>query len=195
MSESDNDRDYAGAVDQLQADMAKHQRMFNGGNVTSEANQKLAIETVQRLERQHAEEALRPAAAPPPPPAPVPHHVERKELNGHVYTVDKSTTDVRPYRTATQFEREVLRHAMPRIELLLTKLETGLLGQPSWRDRTLAATFFKVKSLEARQSAKFDLADEYEQRYQQDLYELLEESNKTFGDWRNDAPKPLIIGV
>jgi hypothetical protein len=191
--ENDTDRDYAGAVGQLEADMARHQRDIAGAEVTADSNHRLAVDIVQRLERQHAEEARQPQAPAAPAPEQPAHEVERREINGHVYTLDKSTTDTQPYRTASQFEHDVIRHAMPRIEYLMTLKESGIAGGPSWHDRTCAAMYFKVKQTEARQSFRFDLVDEYERRFQQDLYELLEESNKSFGDWRKDAPKKLII--
>lgn len=193
MAENDTDRDYAGAVEQLQADMARHQRDIAGVPVTAESNQQLAVDIVQRLERQHADEARQPKLSPPPAPTQPAHQVERREINGQIYTLDKSTTDTQPYRTATQFEHDVVRHAMPRIQHLMTLKESATGGGPSWAQRTMAAMFFKVKQHEARQSCLFDLADEYERRFQLDLYELLEASNKDFGDWRKDTPQKLIL--
>jgi hypothetical protein len=179
------DRDFLEGVDALQADLARHQRL-TGAEVTATANQAFAIATIERLERQ---EPAAPAVAVPPPPE---RDGYRREVNGKVWTLDKAPAE-RPYRNATEFEANVMRHAMPRIELLRTKKDSGPLGSPSWSTRLDAALYFKVKQLEARVSFRFDLADEYEQRFMLDLYELLEASNASFGDWRKDAPTKLIV--
>jgi hypothetical protein len=79
--------------------------------------------------------------------------------------------------------------------MLMTKRDTGPLGQPSWQTKTLAAMYWKVKSLEAIKGGKPDEATVYERAFQQDLTELLEASNASFGDWRKDAPTKLIVGA
>lgn len=192
----DTDPDYQGAVDALQADMARHQRLYGGGDVTATANQELAIATIERLEKEHAAQAgrIQPPVAPPPMPTPEP--VQARELNGHKWTVDhKTDAPERPFRNATEFEANVMQHAMPRVKHLLSLRESGPLGSPSWHTRTVAAMYFKVRSLEAHKSGRQDLADQYDQRFMQDLYDLLEESNKTFGDWRKSEAPKLIITV
>lgn len=183
------ERDYAGAVDALQRDMRKHQVQF-APEVTADANKKLASETIERLEKQHAEP--QPAAL-VPAPAPA-RAVEIKSVEDRKYTIDVAP-DRPMYRTATQFEHDVLRHAQPRIALLLSKLESGPLGAPSWQVRTLSAMYFKVKSLEAIKSGRSDIAEHYEQAFQLDLAELLEASNASFGDWRKSAPARITSAL
>lgn len=181
------------ARDLLESDMARHQTRFSG-EVTASSNQALAADALQQLDRERAE------SLPPPPSsevsgsAPIEHVVTERELNGQKYKIDVDVDKTPMYRTATEFEHHVLRHAQPRINLLLTKQDEGPFGTPSWRIRTMAALYFKIKSHEAFTSGKTDEADIYDRAFQQDLYELLEASNQPFGDWRKSVPaKPLII--
>jgi len=180
--------------DALEADMAAHERRFNG-EVHAARNQTLAAEAVEQLERMKAETAQTPAPAPVAQPE---RFTERREINGHVYTLDKAPDTTPMFRSATDFERNVLRHALPRVQLLLSKPESGPLGTPSWRMRALAAFYFKTKSHEAATSNRPDEADLFERIYQQDLYELLEASNQPFGDWRKTPEQRpeqgLVIG-
>lgn len=184
------ERDYAGGVDALQADMARHQRQF-APEVTATENQKLAIETIERLEKQDADRPLSADAGGATQP-PLPPVNEKRSVDGREYTLDRAP-DRPMYRTATQFEEQVLKHAQPRLALLMTKEDTGPLGSPSWKMRTLSAMYFKVKSLEAQKAKRLDLAEYYEQAYQLDLSELLEASCQPFGDWRKDAPTKITV--
>ncbi len=176
----------------LEADMARHESRF-AGEVHASRNQALAADALLQLERERAE---RPAVvAPEPTPAPIEHVVHEREINGQRYKLDVAPDKTPMYRTASEFEHQVLRHAMPRIDLLLTKRDEGILGTPSWRMRTLAALYFKVKSHEAFTSGDAGQADVFERAFQQDLYELLESSNQSFGDWRKSIPvtESLIV--
>ena len=184
---SEPDRDYAAGVDALQADMRNHQVRF-APEVTADANKKLAVETIERLEKQDAD--AKPGLA--PAPQSTPQLNEKRTVDGRDYTLDVAP-DRPMYRTATQFERDVLTHAQPRIALLMSKRDTGPLGSPSWQTRTLSAMYFKVKSLEAIKSGRTDLAEYYEQAFQLDLSELLEASCQPFGDWRKDAPTRITV--
>ena len=181
--------DYFEGVDGLQADMRRHQERF-ASEVTATANQALAVAAIERIEKQDAERKIAPPLA---PLASVPdQEVQTKEIDGRTYTLDKAP-DVPMYRSASEFETQVLAHAQPRLEMLLTKQDTGPFGTPSWRDKTLAAMYFKVKSLEAAKAMRTDLAEYYEQAYQLDLSELLEASNQPFGDWRKSPERKLIL--
>ena len=174
--------------DLIEADMASHEARF-GGEVHASRNQMLAAEALRELDRQRAES---PVIAPEPATQPDRLTVKR-ELNGHTYTIDKAPDKTPLYRSATDFEANVLKHAMPRVKLLLSKQDEGPFGTPSWRTRAMAAFYFKIKSHEAATSNRTDEADLYERIYQQDLYELLEASNQPFGDWRkSSAPEPKI---
>lgn len=171
--------------DALEADLAAHQRR-HVGDVTAGTNESLAAEALRLLDKQRAEK--KPVAEPAPD-----RFVHRREVDGKTYTIEKEPDAGPMYRTASEFEANVIRHAQPRIDLLLTKRDEGPLGTPSWHTRTWAALYHKVRSLEARRSGQPDVADLEERIFQQDLYELLEASNQAFGDWRRDAPQKLII--
>lgn len=175
--------------DAIEADMAAHQRRFSG-EVTASKNESLAADALRELDRVKAES---PAVAPAEPIAQPERFTQKRELNGHTYTIDKAPDKTPMYRSATDFEANVLKHAMPRVKLLLSKQDEGPFGTPSWRTRAMAAFYFKIKSHEAATSHKTDEADLYERIYQQDLYELLEASNQPFGDWRKaPTPEPKI---
>jgi hypothetical protein len=96
-------------------------------------------------------------------------------------------------RTASKAEHEFFAHAMPRIELLLTKHETGALGQPSWYQRTLAVMESKSKVAGARIAGLHDYADMLDRRFLLELLALLDDSNRVFGDWKADPEKKLIV--
>lgn len=191
MSEPESKPDYLAGLEGLQEDMANHQRRFSGsGEVTASANQALAAATMERLEKQDADHAVARSMSAPSQPE---RMVQRRSIDGREYTIDKAPAG-QMYRTASEFESQVMAHAEPRIRLLLSKLDTGPFATPSWREKTLAAMYFKVKSLEAIKSGMPDEANVYERAFQQDLYELLESSNQSFGDWRKDVPSKLIVG-
>jgi hypothetical protein len=170
--------------------MASHETRFNG-EVHASRNQALAAEALRDLDKQRSVAVAAPAPIDEPKPE---YFADRREVNGHVYTLDKAPDDKPMFRTATDFERNVMRHALPRVQLLLSKFESGPFGTPSWRMRALAAFYFKTKSLEAAHSNKQTEAELYERIYQQDLYDLLEASNQPFGDWRKSSePGPKIV--
>ncbi len=180
----------------LEEDMARHESRF-AGEVHASRNQMLAAEALEQLERSRAEQVAQPSVA-APEQAPIEHIVQKREINGQRYALDVAPDKTPMYRTSTEFERNVLKHAMPRVDLLLTKRDEGPLGTPSWRTKTLAALYFKIKSHEAFTSGKTAEADIFERAFQQDLYELLEASNQPFGDWRKQKPlqdpdSPLIV--
>ena len=177
--------------DSIEADMAAHEARH--GEVHASRNQSLAATALEEYERTVA-------AAPPTKPevagsAPIVPTVEKREIDGNKYVItrDTETTNKRMFRTASEFESQVLKHALPRLELLMSKKESGPLGSPSWHVRTKAALYFKVKSLEAKAAGQPDLMEYYERAYQLDLEELLESSNQAFGDWRKSPEKKIVV--
>ncbi len=177
------------AVDALREDMALHQR-HTGKLATDASNQALAVSAIVEYEKR-----VEPAPiAQPVETRPVPVGTEVKEIDGKRYIVDHGP-DAPMFRTATDFESQVLARATPRLELLLSKRDSGPLGTPSWSAKVMAAMYFKVKSLEARAAKQMDLAENYERAYQLDVSELLEQSNAIFGDWRILPDKPIIAVV
>ncbi len=85
-------------------------------------------------------------------------------------------------------------HAMPRVELLLTKVETGPLGQPSWAQRTYAVMELQSRVVGLRARGLNQSADDITRRFMFELIELLEASNATFGSWKSDVSNPLLVG-
>jgi hypothetical protein len=179
------------ALDDLQGDMAAHQRRHIG-EVTASANQSLAASAFERLERERAE--AKPVSTPEPVGSlPIETKTERREGEHGAYTV-KTEADKPMLRTATKAEGEFFAKAMPRIELLLTKLETGPLGQPSWHQRVLAVMSHKSKVAGARMSGLHDYADALDRRFLLELLALLDDSSRLFGDWRaDDAPTKVTV--
>jgi hypothetical protein len=177
----------------MQADMAEHQRRFQG-ETTAISNQALAADAFQRLENELAE--AKPIATTKPESIQVPPEEYRREINGQQYKLTTSRCDDVLSRKASPAEAWFIEHAMPRVEMLLTKLETGPLGQPSWNQRVMGAFAFKAKANDLKATKRPELAAEaelLERQFVFQLMEVLEASNATFGDWKKDAPKKLII--
>lgn len=149
--------DMDAALDGLQADMAEHQRRHGAGEVTADANRALAADAIERLDRQRAEAPV------PAPAAPVARpELERREVAGRSYVAGKAPDDITE-RPATETEAWFLEHAMPRIAQLLALREGGVLGQPSWRDRTLAV----MQIYESRQALRVAASNPVELARQQ----------------------------
>ncbi len=179
-------------LDGLQADMAAHQQRFGGGNVTASENQALAVGAIEQLERELADQ--KPAVhMTPEQPAPIATTREIREGEHGRYVVDRGPDAPLDIRKASKAEHEFLTHALPRIELLITKLETGPLGQPSWHQRTLSVLKYKQDSIAFEKAGRPDVAEQLDRRYMLELLGLLEASSVPFGDWRKDAPTKLIV--
>jgi hypothetical protein len=178
-------------LDGLQGDMAAHQERFHGG-ITAEANRSLAVDLVERLDREQSE-SLPPAPVSLAASEPIKESVERREIDGKGYTVTKGP-DAPLLRKANEYELWFLSHALPRIELLLTKMDTGPLGQPSWHQRVLAVLELKSRVSGLRLGNLHDVADALESRYFGELLLLLEESSALFGDWKSDRGTKVMVG-
>lgn len=181
-------------LDGLQADMAAHQARFRG-EVTAEANNRLAVETIQRMERQAAD--ARPAAPAPAHIAPEPIKASTEMVDGTHgrYILDKGPDSPLDTRKASPAQHEYFVHAMARIELLLSKLENGALGQPSWHQRVMAVLGLRLSSLDYTRASRHDVAADLDGRYVLELTRLLDESSAKFGDWRADAPTKISVAV
>jgi hypothetical protein len=177
--------DLTSVRDDLEADMAAHEA--RRGEVHADRNRALAADALRQLERERAGE--KPVQADHNITNAPAREVQHKDIDGKRYTLDKAP-DKPMFRTASEFETNVLKHAQPRLAMLMSKQDSGPLGTPSWRAKTLAAMYFKVKSLEAKAAKQIDLETYYELAYQQDLTDLLESSNQIFGDWRK-TPDPI----
>jgi hypothetical protein len=183
--------DLRGAVDDLRGDMAAHQRV-TGAEVTDARNHSMAADLVQRLEREQSGHV----APPPTPPQQTRQERRRERREGRfgAYHIDTAPGDDVAVREASQAELWFLAHAMPRVELLLSKMETGPLGQPSWRDRVLAVMQRKSLVQGMRTAGLHAEAADLDRRFMFELSTLLEESNATFGDWKADKPRLVMVG-
>ena len=185
--------DARGGLDALQADMAEHQRR-GGGEVHAEDNRVLAVEAIAAVERRSTDDPPPPVVV-PEAPKPIEKSIERREIEDRAYVVAKGPElGGEQARPATPAEAWALRHMLPRVELLLTKVESGPLGQPSWRDRVLAILELRSRVPGFRLAGRHREADDLERRYALELLELLEDSSRTFGDWKADAPRKVYVG-
>ncbi len=179
------------SLDELQSDMAAHQARFRG-EVTASSNQALAVGAIERIDREQRE-------APPllPPsayaaPAPIESKLEHREGKHGAYLVSTEAEQPKTLRVASDKEHWFFVHAMPRIELLLTKVETGALGQPSWNQRTMSVLGIMQESIAFRQAGFYEQAAALHVEYEAQL-EMLLDSSSIFGDWRADAPTKLTV--
>jgi hypothetical protein len=186
--------DLLAGLDGLQGDMAAHQAR-SGGHVTAEANRTLAADAIERLDRQMAEEAGRIQPKQPELVAPpVDQGNETRDIEDKRYLISKAQADDVKLRNASPAEAWFLAHAMPRVELMLSKLDTGPLGEPSWNQRTMAVMAVKERSVAARTSNMIGLADDLDRRFTFELMQLLEDSTRVFGDWKKDPERRIQVG-
>lgn len=177
--------------DDLERDMALHEINHGDGEVHAARNQAIAAQALEQFERERA--ALTTVKPDVHGSTPIERSVESRDVDGKKYTVTREADTAPMFRSASEFEAQVIKRAQPRIDLLMSKLDSGPLGTPSWRNKTLAAMYFKVKSLEAKAAGQVDLETYYERAFQLDLAELLEASNQIFGDWRKlDEPRVQV---
>lgn len=165
------------ARDSFAHDMAKHQREIRGEIPTPAANEQLAAETLNRFENQQAE-------AKPEPSAPA----DETATDAHMADVERRAKEkgwkvlrapeggiVLPASAATRIAAERID---ARLQLLLSKVERGPLGQPSWHERVLAVIRTRMVDPD---------------RARLELFQLLEDSSTTFGDWKAEPEKKLIF--
>lgn len=181
-------------LDQIQADMAAHQRRFSG-EATASKNQALAADAFQRLENEKADARPVPAAPSVLDAPPVVEKVERKDVDGRAYLLSTSASDDIATRPGTPAETWFVEHAMQRLGLLMTKHDTGPGGSASWYQRTLAVMELQSRVPGLRQAGLAGLAEQMERRYFGELMQLLEDSNRLFGDWKAEAPKKIQVGA
>jgi len=186
-----SDRDFAEGLDGMQADMAAHQRRFKG-EVTASSNQTLAAEAMQQIERQLAD--AKPAPA-PAAPEPIERTTTKHDGANGRYLVERGPDAPMKLRTASKMEHEWFVRAMPRVELLLSKLETGPLGQASWNQRTMHVLKFMQDSIAHRQAGRYETAAHLHARYVFELEQLLDASSAAFGDWRADPATKIVMAV
>lgn len=127
----------------LAQDLAEHTQRFPTGVSAEDARAMLAreMETVDHILADQPAAPL-PSVPPAEPPAP---SVSRREMPRGEMLLQKGA-DRTLVRKASPLEGEVYVKALRRIELLMTLCESGPLGAPSWRDRTLAVMQLNAKA-------------------------------------------------
>lgn len=168
--------DYFEGLDGLQEDMAAHQRRFSG-EVTAEANRKLAAEAIERLEKEQAD--AKSIAVDVPPPDMTAKKIDTKTIEDRTYTITREADNPSEGREANDHERWFLAHMVPRIQLLLAKWDRGPLNSPSWAERVLAACRWRQVN---------------PRRYLMELFQVLDDSNRLFGDWKADPEPKIFVG-
>lgn len=174
----ERDQDLRAGLDALQGDMAAHQRAFRG-EVTGEANRRLAADTFAELERSGQLEPAGDILAPPPDPEP-----ERttREVDGRAYQLTKAPDREGAPLRMSRAERDLELKMLQRLQLLLTLRDEGILGAPSWRTRAES-----VMALMVMPGGVL--------RFAQELDQLLEDSIKPFGDWKVDPDRRIYVGA
>lgn len=121
---AERDQDLRAGLDALQGDMAAHQRAFRG-EVTGEANRRLAADTFAELERSGQLEPAGDILAPPPDPEP-----ERttREVDGRAYQLTKAPDREGAPLRMSRAERDLELKMLQRLQLLLTLRDEGILG-------------------------------------------------------------------
>lgn len=194
------------ALDALLGDMASHQAEHSHTLPTPAQNQALAAELLERLDRK--------AAAPAPAPAPIvvdapdasrprPSDVEAAKRGFKIKRGDELGKDHEVKLGPATLER--YEKVRLRVKLLMSKTETGPLGQPSWAERygavlSLGFTGRTEKEVEAvRRSfgpkiAAVHLEHGGKKSAALALKMLIEESNAAFGPWWAEMPKRIQVG-
>lgn len=180
-----------GGLDLMLGDMAAHQTRFQG-ETTPDANQALAARALERLDQKQAEadgrpkyEKMGPAPIPTAPPAQAAAEAAKRGFKLVRLPSDPGENLVAP---VTGRALAMYRGIRERVLLLLTKRESGPLGQPSWRDRVLAiqADHYDVKCGRTLKERKAHAARR--------MLNLVEESSATFGPWWAEKPKRVQVG-
>jgi hypothetical protein len=175
------DEDMRVGLDVIQEDMARHQRLV-GKEVTAEANRALASQTFESLERQWEGKQSPSVVDKVETPSQT-----RREIDGRAYRLTKEK-DSTKFRQANPREQWFMQHAWPRVQLLLTKKDLGSAGDGlingipvsfySWHERVMIAARWQQVN---------------PQRWLSELMQLLDDSIRHFGDWRNDS-KTIQVG-
>lgn len=182
MSDAARDRDLREGFDAFRGDMAEHQRV-TGREVTGGTNQQMAAELFERLDREGELAPPPEAEASPQAQEPGPEFLEsawrgrqKSAATGREYAVARGPDVDGPEVRMSRQQRELEVKALKRLHMLLELDDDGILGLPSYRKKALA--IFSIRDLKKR-ALKID--------------ELLDESNKHFGDWQVDPDRKIIV--
>jgi hypothetical protein len=192
------------ALDALLGDMASHQAEVNHALPTPDQNQALAAELLERLDLK--------ASAPPPAPVvvdlpdasrPRASDLEAAKRGFTIKRGDELGKDQEVKLGPATLER--YEKVRLRVKLLMSKTESGPLGQPSWAARygavlSLGFTGRTEKEIESvRRSfgpkiAAVHLEHGGKKSAVLALKMLIEESNAAFGPWWAETPRRIQVG-
>jgi hypothetical protein len=175
------EQDVREGLDAIQEDMAEHQRS-SGKLPTGEANRELAAAEFEKLAQRGAFLAEPVPTANPVEPRPA---RETKDVDGKKYVLTRDA-ESGPLVEQPLDEREETLRILQRLRFLLTLRDPGILGGPSWQQRVVNA----LDKAGATQGA----AMLNPRRFAREIDEVLEDSNKYFGDWRKDPERKIIVG-
>jgi hypothetical protein len=170
-------------------DMAEHQKA-QGKLPTAPENQALAALEFEKLENQGAFARSSEPEGPIANQFPPPDSKVTREVNGRTYTVTRDTVAPTGAELAQPAEEKIETMLILRRLLLLLQLQdSGPAGAPSWKKRVVAVLDRCGGTMGAFMRQPGKVARE--------LDELLEASNRYFGDWRRLEPEPkkLFVGL
>ena len=168
------------ALDAMLGDMAGHQTN-HVGEVTPGANARLAVPLFERLDQQRAEEdrKIAPARTISPVPEVRASDIEAKKRG---WTFDRSAELPMVAAPLSKRDRSRASATLRRLSLLLSKVERGPMGQPSWADRVKAILVLQV----ARVNSRTDVARQ--------VNDLIAESEIVFGSIHAERARKVYIG-
>jgi hypothetical protein len=179
-----SDQDLRDGFDAIQGDMALHQRI-TGREVTPDANARLAASEFEKLEAQGVFERASEILAPPETPEQKfgrelqeRRDEQQRTIDGKTYKVTRDNDQGGAPVAMDSKERELTVKALKRLHMLLGLEDTGILGAPSWKMRAVACCSHMATN---------------PIRFAQEMDELLEASNRYFGDWKIDPDKKIFI--
>lgn len=168
------------ALDAMLGDMAGHQTN-HVGEVTPGANVRLAVPLFERLDQQRAEADRKIVAARPTSPVPE-VRVSDIEAKKRGWTFDRSPELPAVSAPLSKRDQERADATLRRLSLLLSKVERGPMGQPSWADRVKALLVMQV----TRASSRTDVARQ--------VNDLIAESEIVFGSIHAERARKVYVG-
>lgn len=196
------------ALDLMTGDMAGHQAA-TGRLPTPAENQALAAQVFERLDHKAAE--AKPRVTPDPPAREVDAAdsggsaaAAKAQQMGYRMLRERDLPELVPVKMGPQ-TLERYEKIRARVKLLLTKVESGPLGAPSWADRMWAALSLKMTGRTEREviavGRLFGIELAIIHQHQggkvssaKAVLRLVEESSAVFGPWYADAPAKVMVG-
>ena len=167
-------------LDLFLGDMAGHQGR-HAREVTPVANQRLAVPLFEHLDQKQADQERKtwPATISATPPEVRASDVEAKRRGLRIDRTPDNPALIARWSPAEEVRANATRK---RLELLLTKVERGPLGQPSWAERLRAILAVQVHDPRKRTGVAHQVND------------LIAESEIVFGSIFIERPRRIQVG-